>query len=266
VKVAGRRVLITGASRGIGAGLARRFADAGARVALVARTVDALSELASELGGTAHVADLANPAQVAGLVARVESEGGPVDILVNNAGIDAMGYFPTTDPAALDHIVRVNLTAPMELARQAVPLMLERGGGHIVNVSSLSSVAVFPGLVLYSSTKAGLSQFTAGLRADLRGLPVRTTLVEMGKVVPTDMSDGLANYAPTGDAFRRLERLGMLADTSVEKLADIVVEAVERNRKHVRLPRRAAGFSLLVEAPRRATELLLSGVRPRLPG
>lgn len=258
-----KRVLITGASRGIGAELSRQFATAGAKVALVARTADALSALAAETGGTAHPADLADAGQVAGLLDRVEEEAGPVDVLVNNAGIDGMGYYPETPPETVEQLMRVNLLTPMELCRQAIPRMAARGGGHLVNVSSLSGVGAFPGFTAYSTSKAGLSHFTAGLRADLRGLPVRTTLVEMGKVVPTDMSDGLQAYSPTADSFRRFERLGLLADIPVGDLAAAVVEAVRRNKKFVRLPRRAAGFALMVGAPRRTTELLLGGVRPR---
>jgi short-subunit dehydrogenase len=258
-----RRVLITGASRGIGAELARQFAGAGARVALVARSAEALLALADEVGGTAHAADLGDPAQVAGLIGRVEDDGGPVDVLVNNAGIDGMGYFPEMAPEELEQLLRVNLLSPMDLCRQVVPRMLARGSGHIVNVSSLSGVAAFPGLTAYSASKAGISNFTAGLRADLRGLPVGTTLVEMGKVVPTDMSSGVNDYTPVGLSFRRFERLGLLADVPVARLAAAVVTAVRGNRRHVRLPHRAGAFSALVELPRRATELLLTGVSHR---
>jgi len=263
MELRGRQVLITGASRGIGAELARAFAGAGARVALLARTEAALRAVAAETGGTVHVADLADPAALTGLLDRVEDEVGPVDVLVNNAGIDAMGYFPEQAPEEIERLLRVNLLAPIELCRQAVPRMVARGDGHLVNVSSLSGVGAFPGFAAYSTSKAGLSHFTAGLRADLRGLPVRTTLVEMGKVVPTDMSDGLAAYAPTAESFRRFERLGLLVDIPVGVLAAAVVDAVRGNKKSVRLPRRAAGFALLTGAPRRATELLLTGVKPR---
>lgn len=266
MELQGRRVLITGASRGIGAELARQFAAAGARVALVARSADALEKLAADTGGTAHPVDLAEPAQVDGLIERIEQDGGPVDILFNNAGIDGAGYFPASPAEEVGRLMQVNLVTPMQLCRQAVPRMLERGRGHLVNISSLSGVGAFPGLVSYSASKAGLSQFTAGLRADLRGLPVKTTLVEMGKVVPTAMSDGVEDYAPTYESFRRFERLQMLVDIPVEKLAAAVVDGVRKDRKHVRLPARAAGFALLTEVPRRATELLLTGVRPRLKG
>src|SRR5215212_6748677 len=84
----GKRVVVTGASRGIGREIAKQCARAGARVALVARNEQAIKELAAELGGTAHPCDLADLEQVRGLLARIEADGGPVDVLVNNAGID----------------------------------------------------------------------------------------------------------------------------------------------------------------------------------
>ena len=263
MELLGRRVLITGASRGIGAALARHFAEAGATPALVARTADALAALAAETKGTAHAADLADRGQVNGLLDRVEDEAGPVDILVNNAGIDGAGWFFSTDPDDVAELMQVNLLSAMELCRQAVPRMLARGGGRIVNVSSLSGVGAFPGLAGYAASKAGLSHFSAGLRADLRGLPVGVTLVETGKVVPTAMSDRIDVYRPTADAFRRFEKLRLLADVHVDKVGAAVVDAVRRDKGHVRLPKRAAGFGAMVEAPRRVTELLLGGVRHR---
>ena len=86
MELQGRRVLITGASRGIGEALAEKFAAAGSTVALVARTKDAIESTAARLGGSAHAADLSDPEQVANLIGRVEDESGPVDVLVNNAG------------------------------------------------------------------------------------------------------------------------------------------------------------------------------------
>ena len=89
----GRRVLITGASRGIGAALASSFAAAGARVALVARSEAPIAELAERLGGASYPADLADREQVRDLVARIEADGGPIDVLVNNAGLEHAGDF-----------------------------------------------------------------------------------------------------------------------------------------------------------------------------
>jgi short-subunit dehydrogenase len=259
MELIGRRVLVTGASRGIGEGLARAFAQAGAKVALVARSEGPLKVLASEVGGVAYPTDLSDPDATGGLLDRVEADGGPVDVLVNNAGIDAAGAFHTADPREIEQLYRVNLLTPVQLCRQAIPRMLERGSGHIVNISSLAGVGVFPGLATYSSSKAGLSHFTAGLRADLKGRPIGTTLVEVGPV-PTDMLARVGSYRPTELSFKRFYRLQLLVDKPRELLVEQVVEAVVRNKKHVRLPRRALLFPLLTEAPRRTTELLLTRV------
>src|SRR5438270_6769711 len=202
MELAGKRVLITGASRGIGQALAERFTAAGARVALVARSEGPLKELADRLGGTAHPADLADRDQVLGLLDRIEADGGPVDVLVNNAGVEVVGDFTSSPVEDVEFLYRVNLLAPVMLCHQAIPRMLGRGGGHIVNVSSYAGAAVFPGLVAYSSSKAGLSHFTSGLRADLKNKPIGTTLVELGPI-PTDMLDHVNDYQPTHDSFDR---------------------------------------------------------------
>jgi uncharacterized protein len=259
MNLSGKRVLVTGASRGIGETLAHAFTGAGARVALVARTKDTIMALADELGGTAHPADLSDPTQVAGLVSQVEDEAGPIDVLVNNAGVGLPVAFIESPPEDVREVTQVNFLAPAELCRQAIPRMLERGGGHVVNVSSLASTAVSPGIVSYAATKAALSHFTAGLRADLRGLPIGTTLVELGPI-PTEMLGHTKDYEPTAAAFRRFYRIGLMVDVPREKVADQVVKAVRKGRRHVRIPKRMAAQAMLVEAPRRAAELMLSGV------
>lgn len=263
MRLEGAHVLVTGASRGLGEALARRFAAAEAHVSLVARSGDAIEALAGELGGTALVADLLEDDQVEGLIARVEhAAGAPVDVLVNNAGIDITRALADFTHADLGRICALNLVVPMELSRQVIPGMARRGGGHIVNISSLAGTAVLPGMAPYAATKAALSHFTAGLRAELRGLPIDTTLVQVG-LVPTDMRDSVLDDPATRRAFARLYRLRVLADTEVDRLVDATFDAVAKGRRHVRLPRRALGFPLLVETPRRIVELLLTGVRPR---
>ena len=263
MRLDGAHVLITGASRGLGAGLAREFAGQGARVTLVARSAEAIDALAEELGGTALAADLLDPAQLDGLVARAEeAAGAPVDVLVNNAGIDATQPLERFTHADLARIAELNLVVPMELSRQALAGMVDRDRGHIVNISSLAGTAVLPGMAPYAATKSALTHFTSGLRAELRGLPVRTTLVEVG-LVPTDMRDSVLAYEPTAAAFRRFYRLQLLCDTPLERLCRATVKAVAADRRHVRLPRRAVGFAMLAEAPRRMAEWILAGVRPR---
>ena len=262
----GKRAVVTGASRGIGAAIAERLAGAGARVALVARSAGPLQQLADRLGGSAYAVDLSDAAQVSGLIERIEADGGPVDLLVNNAGLEATAAITSQSAGDVQAIVQVNLVTPIELCRQVLPGMLARGRGHVVNVSSLAGVAAFPGFSTYGATKAGLTHFTSGLRADLRGRPVGTTVVEIGPV-PTEMLDVAKSYPPTGLSFRRMYRVGLLTDITVDQVAAATVAAVESGRRHVRLPRRVALTSMLAEAPRRATGWVLTGVphQPRAP-
>lgn len=259
MQLRGKRVLITGASRGIGESLAHGFADAGASVALVARSQAPLEALATRLGGSAHAADLSDPTHVAGLIARIEEATGPIDVLVNNAGIESTASFLGAPDDELRRVTQVNYLAPAELCRQAAQRMLRRGRGHLVNVSSVAGVMALPGLTAYSASKAALSHFTAGMRADLRGLPIGTTLVELGPI-PTDLLDRIDNYEPTSRSFQRFYRLGMAVDTPREKVAKEVVKAVLKDRRHVRLPTRSLPLTILAEAPRRGAEMMLTGV------
>ena len=258
MELPGRRVLVTGASRGIGAALAAAFAAAEADVVVTARSEPAIRELAERIGATPIAADLSDSAVPALLL----EQAGPVDVLVNNAGVEDSAYLPEQDPGAIDAMVAVNLSAMFHLTRLALPGMLERGRGHVVTVSSLGGAGVFPGLAVYSATKAAIAHFTAGLRADLRGLPVGTTLVELGPI-PTAMLDSVNAYEPARASYARFYRLRLVVDTPAERVADKVVDAVRRNRRHVRLPTRAAPLPLLAEAPRRLIETLISGVPPR---
>ncbi|MEQ8833988.1 MAG: SDR family NAD(P)-dependent oxidoreductase [Miltoncostaeaceae bacterium] len=266
MRLDGTHVCVTGASRGLGEALARALHARGARLSLVARSEEPLRRLADEVGGWAVPADLTDTAVLGGLIARVEREAGaPVDLLVNNAGIDATGGLADADPEELARMVHLNLLVPVELSRQVLPGMRRRGRGHILNMSSLAGTAALPGMATYAATKAALTHFSAGLRAETRGEPIGVTVVEVG-LVPTDMRDSVVAYGPTARSFRRLYRLGTLCDTPVDRLVSACVSAVERDRRHVRLPRRAVLFPLLAEAPRRIVEWLTAGVDPRSPG
>lgn len=262
MELRGKRVLITGASRGIGRSLTTAFADAGATVALVARDRAALEALAGPLGGTAHPADLLDPEQVGRLVHRVEDEAGPIDVLVNNAGLLHAGPLWELTAAQLADQLALNLTVPLELTRQAIPRMLRRGGGHVVNMASLAAIASVSGMTAYSATKAGLAQGTAALREELRGLPIGLTAVLVGGV-PTDMLAHGSGYGPFERGFARLRRIHLVPDTDAADLAAAVVQGVERGRPTVYLPRRAAPFVAAVEAPRKLLRLALAGVPRR---
>lgn len=263
MELAGRRVLITGASRGIGQALAERFAAAGARVALVARSEGALKELADRLGGTAHPADLSDSEQLTTLIERVEGDGGPIDVLVNNAGVDNVGFFTHASSADVEGLYRLNVIAPVELTRQLLPRMLDRGQGHIVMMSSMAGVLAAPGYALYASSKAALNQFTASVRLELKDTPVNTTLVEVAYIVDTEMADSVRSTPGVGKASERFYKLHALVDTPMERLTGHVVNAVRKEKRHVRLPRRMVPYAVLAEAPRLSVEAVLTGAHWR---
>jgi short-subunit dehydrogenase len=255
----GARVVVTGASRGIGAQLATRLAAKGARVALVARSRDAITELAVEVGGEAFPADLTDPSAIGPLVRAIENDG-PINVLVNNAGVDLTGAFADLDPDRIRELIAVNLVAPMLLSRAVIPTMRLRGAGHIMNVSSLAGTNALPGLAPYSASKAGLSHFTAALRAECKGTGITTTLAEIGPV-ESPMMQSLHGHPATERALTRLRALRLAVELDMDRVVEALVGAIQHERRHVRLPKRNALFPILTEAPRRITELLLTGVR-----
>ena len=260
MKLTNTRALITGASRGLGLSIAQIFAERGSKVALVARSGDALETLANELGGKAYPTDLTDPAAVEALIDRVEADG-PIDVLVNNAGLDCVSLFADTSAQQVRDLLQVNLAAPLELCRQVMPRMVFRGRGHIVNVSSMGAVSVTPGVTLYGSSKAGLSQFTSGLRQELRGTPVATTLVHIG-AVKTDMVDNIRGFGPTRRVIERFERWHMLPRDDLEPatVANAIADAVEHQRRYVTLPRRIRTTVMMTELPRRLSEIMVTGI------
>ena len=259
----GRHVVITGASRGLGAAMADQFAAKGATLTLVARTVSGLDEVAARTGGRVHPADLSDPAQVEGLIGRIEAKAGPVDVLVNNAGIDLTGAFVDMPMSDIQRMVQLNAITVAELTRQALPGMIERSGGHVLQVSSMAGTGTFPGIAVYAATKSFVTHMTAGIRLEMNGLPIGFTVVETGLITPTDMADSVLSYAPTRASFKRFALL--LPDTDVKKLAAKAVRAVEKNKRSVRMPARAFLFPMLTNLPRRMAALLLTGV-PRRDG
>ncbi|WP_197377020.1 SDR family NAD(P)-dependent oxidoreductase [Mycolicibacterium baixiangningiae] len=178
--------VVTGASSGIGAHLARELVARGRGVTLVAPREDRLRELATELGDTARVeiiaCDLADPDARANLFDAIEQRGLTVDVLVNNAGIGTAGPVADSTVDAEVAQVRVNVEAVIELTTRAIHRMVPRGCGGILNVGSTGAFAPVPGQAGYAATKAFVRHYTDGVRMELAGTGVNVTTLHPGPV------------------------------------------------------------------------------------
>jgi NADP-dependent 3-hydroxy acid dehydrogenase YdfG len=172
-----RTVLITGASSGIGAALVERLCSEGLEVHALARSEEALHELAKRTGCIARVLDVRDRAGLAQLAGEVE-----FDILVNNAGVDRPKPFLKADAEDIDLLVDVNLRAVLHLCRLLVPGMVTRDRGHIVNISSIAGAYNFAGNSSYHATKAAIGMLSRQLRIDAFGRHVRVTEICPGRV------------------------------------------------------------------------------------
>ncbi|MEO1593640.1 MAG: SDR family oxidoreductase [Pseudomonadota bacterium] len=182
----GKSVIVTGASAGVGAAVARAFAAEGARLMLVARRREPLQVIAEELGDTTKVEtfalDVADTAGCRDLIKKTVYEFGCVHYLVNNAGAHFRGNFETVSVEEIATMVDVNLRAPLVLARLALDAIREAGGGAIVNVASLAGTTPVPGSATYSATKFGLRAFTLAFADELAGSNVRVGAVSPGPI------------------------------------------------------------------------------------
>ncbi len=181
--VNGKTVIITGASRGIGAATARTLATLGARVVLAARDAARLETLAAETGGLAVPCDVADYAQVAALVAAA----GEVDAIVNNAGlIDPVARIEQSDPDAWAKVVGVNLMGVYHCIRAVLPVMTARGRGTIINISSGAASGALEGWSHYCATKAAVLSLTKCTDKEMRAAGIRSIGLSPGTVA-TDM-------------------------------------------------------------------------------
>jgi len=231
-RLATRVALVTGASSGIGEATARALADEGARLALVARRADRLEQLARALraGGTdvlVHAADLSTAAGAQAAVdATVEALGG-LDILINNAGVMFLGPIEETDPADWERMIDINLLGLMVACRAAIGPMRDRGGGHIVNVSSVSGRFAGPTQGGYNATKWGVNGFSEALRREVHGLGIRVTLIEPG-VVDTELTHHIPHAATRERYEANIAKMEMLQS---EDVADAIRYVVTRPRR-----------------------------------
>ena len=217
--LAGKTVLLTGASTGLGPVIARRLHRAGARFVLSARNEAALDKLSKELGGArVVVADLSR----AGEPERLAREAGAVDVLVSNAGIPATGRLATFEIDEIDRAIAVNLRAGIVLAKALAPAMVERKSGHLVFMSSIAGKIPSGGETIYNATKFGLRGFALALREELWG-----TRVGVSVIVPTFVSEA-GMWAVTG-----LKPNPIAGEVSPEQVADAVWKAITRNRREI---------------------------------
>ncbi len=216
-----RLILVTGASAGFGAAIARRFVHDGHRVIGAARRADRLAALANELGEAFHpvTLDVTDAAAVAALPGALPEAWRDPDVLVNNAGL-ALGLDPAHSASLTDwdRMVATNVTGLIHVTRALLPAMVARNAGHVVNLGSTAGSYPYPGGHVYGASKAFVKQFTLNLRADLVGTGVRVTDIEPGLVGGTEFS--VVRFG--GDAARA----GTVYAGTQPLTADDVAEAV----------------------------------------
>jgi short-subunit dehydrogenase len=218
MNLGGRTALLTGATGGLGQAIARALARRGARLVLTGRRADVLEPLAAETGGRAVPCDLGDRSALERLVA----DAGPIDVLVANAGLPASGVIGSFSVEEIDRALDVNLRAPMVLARLLCDAMVERGGGHILFVSSLNGKAGTAGSSVYAATKFGLRGFAQGLREDLRPGGVGVSTVFPGFIRDAGMFHESGARLPS-----------YIGTKTPEDVAMAVVSAIERDRSEV---------------------------------
>jgi short-subunit dehydrogenase len=218
MELAGRTALLTGATGGLGRAIAQALAGKGAKVILSARKAEALEALAAELPGEGHrvlPADLAEP----GAAEKLAAEAGTVDILVANAGLPGAGWLTDFTPDQVTRALRVNLEAPMLLARALFPAMVDGGSGQLVFVASLAGKAASPLTSIYNATKFGLRGFALALRADLGPKGVGVSLVSPGFIREAGMFADAGAKPPPG-----------LGTATPEQVSAAVIKAIEHDK------------------------------------
>lgn len=181
-----KTIIITGGSEGVGAATARKFADAGANLVLVARSKKNLDLIAEELRPGTSVKtvamDVSDTDACTNLFKKAEFEFGNVHVLINNAGCHSRGPAENISIEDLGQMIDVNLRAPIILSRLAVPYLRQAGGGAIINVGSLAGRTPVPGAATYSASKAGLRAFTMALASELRRSSIKVAVVSPGPI------------------------------------------------------------------------------------
>ena len=181
-----KTVIVTGASEGVGAATARKFAEAGANLVLVARGKKKLEAIAEELRDKTRVEifamDVADPEACVNVFKKADFEYGRIDVLVNNAGFHERGNVESVAPDDLGRMIDVNLRAPIMLTRIALPYIRDAGGGAIINVGSLAGRTPVPGSAAYSASKSGLRAFTFAIAEEMPKAKIKFAVVSPGPI------------------------------------------------------------------------------------
>jgi len=235
MEINGRHILLTGATGGLGRAIAQALAARGASLVLSSRKGPELMELIASLPGHDHkpvVSDLAEE----GAAERLLAEAGEIDILVANAALPASGRIEGYSDDQIKRALRVNLEAPILLAHALLEPMKARGGGHLVFISSLNGKVATARSSLYSATKFGLRGFALGMREDLRGTAVGSSVVMPGTIREAGMFADSGAQVPKG-----------AGTSSPGEVAAGVISAIERDRAEVevapRVQRLMANFA-----------------------
>jgi uncharacterized protein len=218
--------VVTGASSGIGAEIARELHKRGHQVVLVARSADKLQQLADELGSRAHVlpADLADRSARAQLRSRIADLGLTPEVLVNNAGFSTLGAVARADPDAEITMLEVDVVAVADLCARFLPAMVERGRGAVLNVASTAAFQPLPGQAGYAAGKAFVLSYTQSLAGELRGTGVSATAL-----CPGPVDTGFGETA----GFTKDEAEGALPSfmwVDAAQVGEAAVEGMDRGR------------------------------------
>jgi short-subunit dehydrogenase len=243
MRIAGRTVLLTGATGGIGRVLAHQLAAAGADLIVTGRDAGALRDLETATGARAVAADLADPEQVSGLAERCAH----ARVLVANAALPASGDLLEYSPEQIDRALAVNLRSVIVLARTMAPAMAGAGEGHLAFVGSMSGKAALPQSSLYTATKCGLRGFAHALRQDLRPSGVGVSLIQPGLVRDAGMFFRTGAPVPPGTRT-----------VSPDQVAAAVLRAIEHNRAEINIApaRLRLSCALAVQYPALAARVL----------
>ncbi|MBN1791474.1 MAG: SDR family NAD(P)-dependent oxidoreductase [Bacteroidales bacterium] len=223
----GKKVLLTGGSRGIGPIIAESLAKRGADIILTARSDTKLSEVVTRLNKSGFnvlglPVDLRDSSQREQLVIDVMKNFGTIDILINNAGIETEGAYAELSWASIRENIEVNLIAPMELTRLILPGMINKKSGHIINISSIAAKSGGPYDAVYSGTKAGLAEWSRALRLELTGTGVHFSTIFPGYVREVGMFAQFGVKSPW-----------IIGSCSPSQVAKAVINAIDKGKAEI---------------------------------